>query len=114
MTSSFSSGLAGSAGHIRKATTPPTVGVGSYDVDKGPMAQTVSSASGTYSKEGMSMFAGTVSRRSMAEKRTEPHVAPGSYDHTRRSIEGKMKASLNPRLPGFNSSTPRSIDDYDF
>lgn len=102
-TSSFKSALP-LGGHIRKSFTP---GIGTYDTTS---AGSISSpARGTYSKEGMSMFAATSARQGLADtKRTEAHVAPGSYD-VGGSLGDEAKAAANPRLPGFQSSVPRDM-----
>jgi hypothetical protein len=113
MTSSFSSALP-LGGHVRKPTTPPAVGVGAYDITDGPCSTTMGNSQDarSLSKEGQSMFAGTVARKGLADtRRTEAHVGPGAYDLSRTSIRGRMEEKVNPRLPGFNSSAPRSPED---
>ena len=89
------------AGHIRKSDTP---GVGEYDPNDKERFQKKS-----FSKEGSPMFAGSLKSRSAAiNTATGEHVGPGSYELEQRSIGHKMTASINPRLPGFMSSSVRS------
>ena len=90
-----------------------TPGVGTYEPSARDGRDSLNFNSQSFSKEGQSMFAGATGRKSMAEtRRTDPHVAPGSYDLSRESIEGRMLAKKNDRLPGFASSMPRSPE-YD-
>ena len=99
-------------GHVRKSTTP---GVGSYETGVGAMGKAMDSPSRSVSKEGHSMFASATPRKELADlHRTDPSVGPASYDLSRFSMGGKLKATANPRLPGFKSSAPRfDYDEYD-
>ena len=99
-------------GHVRKSTTP---GVGSYETGVGAMGKAMDSPSRSVSKEGHSMFASATPRKELADlHRTDPSVGPSSYDLSRFSMGGKLKATTNPRLPGFKSSAPRlDYDEYD-
>ena len=62
----------------------------------------------SFSKEGSSMFVGSLkSRSSAASSTTGEHLGPGSYDLDHNSIEHRAATSTNPRLPGFGSSSVR-------
>ena len=97
-------------GHVRKSTTP---GVGEYDAhtyERTASAPLLRSAH-NYSKDGSSMFASSSQRRSLADTtRTDERVGPGAYDLERCSIKENLETSTNPRLPGFLSSTQRSME----
>jgi hypothetical protein len=87
-------------GHIRKSDTP---GIGEYDPnDKARFMKT------SFSKSGSPMFAGSLKSRSASTRSTTgEHIGPGSYDLENNSINHKMMSSVNPRLPGFGSSSVR-------
>lgn len=85
-------------GHVRKSDTP---GVGEYE----PNAV----ANKSFSREGQSMFAGSLKSRSVSSRSaTGDHVGPGSYELEQSSIQKQMEGSANPRLPGFGSSSIRA------
>ena len=88
-------------GHIRKSDTP---GVGEYEPsDKERFSPK------SFTKEGSYMFAGTAKGRgSAATTTTGEHVGPGSYELKAGSIAARMNTSVNPRLPGFGSSSVRT------
>ena len=110
--SSFQSAQPNGSGHVRKSTTP---GVGAYETSVRAMGKAMDSPSRSMSKEGHSMFASATPRKEIADvHRTDPKVGPASYDLSRHSMGGKLKATSNPRLPGFKSSAPRfEYDEYD-
>jgi len=88
-------------GHVRKSHTP---GVGEYEPNQ--------VASKSFSREGSSMFAGSLKSRSGSSfSTTGEHVGPGSYEQEQKSIETRMKQSSNPRLPAFASSSVRASPD---
>ena len=111
MRSSFQSELP-LGGHVRKSSTP---GVGSYETTAGPMGKSMNIPARSFSREGHSMFASATGRKGLADvHRTDPRVAPGSYDLNRFTMGGKLQATANPRLPGFKSSAPRfDYDEYE-
>ena len=103
VTSSFMSAMP-LGGHIRKSDTP---GVGEYEPNDDERFHTKS-----LSKEGMSMFAGSLKRGGSASRTTTgEHIGPGSYDLDHRSINHAVASKVNPRLPGFGSSSIRSGPD---
>jgi hypothetical protein len=60
------------------------------------------------------MFAGHSPQRKRFDesKRTAEHVGPGTYSPV-GSIRDDLHSKQNPRLPGFASSMPRSVNDFD-
>jgi len=103
VTSSFMSAMP-LGGHIRKSDTP---GVGEYEPNDDERFHTKS-----LSKEGMSMFAGSLKRGGSASRTTTgEHIGPGSYDLDHRSINHAVASKINPRLPGFGSSSIRNGPD---
>ena len=97
VTSSFRSSQPLGA-HVRKSDTP---GVGSYD-PHGMGEQTKSASSSP-------MFAGSNKSRSVSSfSTTGEHVGPGSYELEQGSINSRMLATKNERLPGFLSSSVRT------
>jgi len=88
-------------GHIRKSDTP---GVGEYEPNDRERFSPKS-----FTKEGSYMFAGSAKGRSSATNTmTGEHVGPGSYELGAGSIAQKMTGAVNPRLPGFGSSSVRT------
>ena len=87
-------------GHIRKSDTP---GVGEYNAYDGLLSKSAS-------KSGVSpMFAGSSGTRgSNKTSATGTHVGPGSYELEGNSIHQKMAKRINPRSPGFGSSSVRN------
>ena len=86
------------AGHIRKSHTP---GVGEYD-------PTLVESKQFSRAEGSAAFAGSLKSRSSAGATTTgENVGPGSYELEQTSIREQMADSVNPRLPGFGSSSIR-------
>ena len=100
VTSAFMSAIP-LGGHIRKSDTP---GVGEYDPsDKERFSKK------SFTKEGSYMFASSAkSRGSAGSTTTGENVGPGSYDLKAESIAARASASVNPRLPGFGSSSVRT------
>lgn len=99
-TSSFMSAVP-LGGHIRKSDTP---GIGEYDPNDKERFH-----SKGFSKEGSYMFAGAAKgRSSTAASTTGEHIGPGSYELGAGSIHYKMMGGVNPRLPGFGSSSVRT------
>jgi len=102
MTSSFMSAQP-LGGHIRKSDTP---GVGSYS----PATNSLEIKSA--SRNGGAGFAGTTSREKKTNvSATGEHVGPGSYELQAGSIEKRLAAKINPRSPGFGSSSARDKED---
>jgi len=100
VTSSFMSAMP-LGGHVRKSHTP---GVGEYEPNQ--------VAAKSFSREGSSMFAGSLKSRSVSSfSTTGEHVGPGSYELQSGSIEKRMNQTSNPRLPAFGSSSVRSSPD---
>jgi len=99
-TSSFMSAVPLS-GHIRRSETP---GVGEYNPSDKERFQKKS-----FTKEGSYMFVGSArGRSSTASTATGEHVGPGSYELGAGSIEAKLAGNVNPRSPGFGSSSVRT------
>jgi hypothetical protein len=79
-------------------------GVGEYEPNQ--------VAAKSFSREGSSMFAGSLKSRSVSSfSTTGEHVGPGSYELQSGSIEKRMNQTSNPRLPAFGSSSVRSSPD---
>ena len=100
VTSSFLSSMP-LGGHVRRSDSP---GVGTYD------PYNVENLSGSRSsRQGTSAFAGANKSRAGTGKSsaTGDHVGPGSYEFDQSSIANQLAASINPRLPAFNSSSVR-------
>lgn len=88
-------------GHIRKSDTP---GIGEYDPDDKQRFNPKS-----FTKEGSYMFVGAAKgRSSVASTATGEHIGPGSYELGATSISARATTSVNPRLPGFGSSSVRT------
>jgi hypothetical protein len=85
-------------GHIRKSDTP---GVGEYEPNM--------VASKSFGSAGSAMFAGSLKRGSAANRSaTGEHIGPGSYELDKDSLQKKLEGLINPRLPGFGSSSKRT------
>ena len=85
-------------GHIRKSDTP---GVGEYEPNM--------VASKSFGSAGSAMFAGSLKRGSAANRSaTGEHIGPGSYELDKDSLQTKLEGLINPRLPGFGSSSKRT------
>ena len=106
VTSSFLSSMP-LGGHVRRSDSP---GVGSYDPHN---VENLSGSRG--SRQGTSAFAGSNNGRGRTDKRsaTGDGVGPGSYEFDQSSISNKLAASINPRLPAFNSAALRYSADKD-
>ena len=84
-------------GYIRNTDTP---GAGEYDVKKKEAKEY------TYSNKGSSAFAGTTARCGGGIP-TCSAVGPEKYVLDHHSIERRLEAEKNPRLPPFGSSSRR-------
>ena len=92
-------------GHVRRAETP---GVGVYNPENPNHMKRSPSKEGV----GSSMFAGTTRNRSAVTKTTSgEHVGPGTYETDANSLQKKLEKMINPRAPGFGSSSTRDKED---
>ena len=92
-------------GHVRRAETP---GVGVYNPENPNHMKRSPSKEGI----GSSMFAGSTRNRSAVTKTTSgEHVGPGTYETDANSLQKKLEKMINPRAPGFGSSSTRDKED---